>query len=150
VKNSLSLFLAGTLVFWVVVSGLAMLLWPEQRESSLIYSAAAAGLCLVPSTLTLLWALVAPGQSPEQRRLVILGGTGIRLFFVLGAGLLLTSTVGYFHRQSFWLWLALFYLVTLALEMVLVVRTLASDDKHSERGADASRSGSGSLGKELE
>jgi hypothetical protein len=126
VKNSLILFLGGTLLIWALASGLALLLWPERRELSLIYSATTAGLCLVPSTLTLLWALAAPGQSPEQRRMTALGGTGIRLFFVLGMGLLLTSTISYFHRQSFWLWLAFFYLVTLALEMVLVVRALGA------------------------
>jgi hypothetical protein len=124
VKASLSLFVTGVLALWAVASGIALLAWPERREMFLIYSAAAAALCLVPGALTLTWALWGSSQSPEQRRLVALGGTVVRMFFVLGAGLLLTSTVAYFGHRSFWLWLLLFYLGTLALEMIVVVRAL--------------------------
>src|SRR6516225_8402901 len=118
-KTNLASLLVGILLFWALSSGFAMLAWPEQRAASLIFSAASAGLCLIPSAITMAWALGGPQQTPEQRRLVALGGTIIRMFFVLGAGLLLTSTIDYFRVTTFWFWLLAFYLVTLALEVVI-------------------------------
>jgi hypothetical protein len=129
----LGLFLGGCLAFWVVTAGLGFLLW-EDRTLVLGYSATAAGLCLVPSLVTLVWALWGPGRSAEQRRLVVLGGTGIRMFFVLGVGLVLTGSVPYFQQRAFWLWVLAFYLFTLALEMVLVVRTLSPPGRRQPRG----------------
>jgi hypothetical protein len=70
----------------------------------------------------MLWAGWAFRQSPEQQLLMLLGGTGVRLGVVLGAGLVLTTFVPFFGQPSFWLWLLVFYLITLALEVVLVVK----------------------------
>jgi hypothetical protein len=53
---------------------------------------------------------------------MVLGGTGMRMGVVLGAGLLLYSFVPLFAQQAFWVWLLVFYLLTLAVEMVLVVK----------------------------
>jgi hypothetical protein len=131
VKTCLTLFVGGTLAFWALAAGLVCLVTGD-GATALGYSAAAAGLCLLPSTLTLVWALCDNNHSPEERRLVILGGTGIRLFFVLGAGLALHSFLAYFHSQAFWLWLLVFYLFTLALEIVLVVRALGAPTQRGE------------------
>jgi hypothetical protein len=77
----------------------------------------------------MIWALAGSRQTPEQRRLVALGGTVIRMFFVLGAGLLVTGTIDYFRGTTFWLWLLIFYLFTLALEVVIVIRALGTGDQ---------------------
>jgi hypothetical protein len=122
VKSSLVIFLAGAAAFWAVACGVAFLLWEDDRELSLVYSATAAGLCVLPSAVTLIWALSRAADSPEMQRLIVLGGTGVRMFCVLGAGLALTSFVPYFQQRSFWTWALIFYLFTLALELALVVR----------------------------
>jgi hypothetical protein len=70
---------------------------------------------------------------------VVLGGTGLRLFFVLGAGLVLTGAVPYFQLQSFWVWVLVFYLFTLALEMLLAIRSLTLLERR--RAADTGRRG---------
>jgi len=133
-KANLGSLAAGILVFWVLSSGFALLVWPDRRGASLVFSAASAGLCFIPSALTMAWALGEGQQTPEQRRLVALGGTISRMFFVLGAGLLLTSTIEYFRVTTFWFWLLAFYLVTLTLEVVIVVRALGSTNGPAEGG----------------
>jgi hypothetical protein len=137
VKSSLILFLTGAAAIWAAACGVALFLWEDQREASLIYSATAAGLCVLPSTITLVWALSSSGGSPEMQRLIVLGGTGIRMFFVLGAGLALTSAVPYFQQRSFWVWVLIFYLFTLALEMAVVVRRLTATAARREQGTPA-------------
>ena len=121
-RASLWLFLTGTLTFWVLASALAFLCFPEQRDYVLAYSAVAGGLCGVPCTLTLLWVLWAFRQAPDMQQLAVLGGTGVRMFLTLGVALALTSFIPYFQQFSFWLWVLVFYLFTLALEIIVVVR----------------------------
>jgi hypothetical protein len=51
-----------------------------------------------------------------------LGGTGVRMFFVLAGALLLYFLVPYFQNQkTFWMWVLISYLFTLALEMTLIL-----------------------------
>jgi len=119
VSKRVGTLIVGTLILWVVVAYPAFLLG---GESGLLLSASAAGLCLIPTALTLLLDGWSGGQPPEQQLVVAMGGTGVRMGVVLGAGLLLYLTVPFFARQGFWLWILLFYLFTLALEMVLIVR----------------------------
>jgi hypothetical protein len=119
VKKRVGLLIAITVTVWAVTAYPAQLHW---GEAALVHSAAAAGLCLVPTALTMLWTGWASRQSPEQQLVTVLGGTGVRMGVVLGAGLALYSWVPSFGQQSFWVWVLLFYLLTLALEMVLVVK----------------------------
>ena len=51
---------------------------------------------------------------------MVASGTGVRVTFVLGAGLILNQAVPYFEQTSFWCWILGFYLVTLSLETLLV------------------------------
>jgi hypothetical protein len=53
----------------------------------------------------------------------VMGGTGVRMFFVLGFGLLLAYNVRVFleHPKTFWFWVLIFYLVTLTLEVTIIV-----------------------------
>src|SRR5262249_42028894 len=108
----------SSLLAWAVLAYPARLWW---GDTALVYSAVAVALCLLPTAATMLWASWAFRQSPEQQLIMLLGGAGVRMSVVLGAGLILTSCVPFFGQQSFWLWLLVFYLVTLTLEMVLVV-----------------------------
>jgi hypothetical protein len=76
----------------------------------------------VPAVGTLLWASWGLQRHPEQQPTVILGSTGLRLFFVLGVALLISQVVPYYQEQtSFWIWLLVAYLITLALEMGLML-----------------------------
>jgi hypothetical protein len=118
VKKQVTVLIGGSLLAWAVLAYPARLWW---GDAALVYSAVAVALCLVPTAATMLWAGWALRESPEQQLVMLLGGTGVRMGVVLGAGLILTSFVPYFGRQSFWLWLLVFYLITLTLEVVLVV-----------------------------
>jgi hypothetical protein len=89
-------------------------------QRAVVYSLTALLLCLIPTALTLAWACRALAHSPSQAMLLVVGGTGLRMTFVLGAGLILYQAVPYFQQTSFWFWILGFYLVTLSLEMLLV------------------------------
>jgi hypothetical protein len=128
VIKRLAYFVGGSVTFWVLVAIPARHLW---GGTSAVYAAVALLLCLVPTSLTLLWAGWASGGSPEQQITMVLGGTGIRMFVVLAGAFALSSKVPYFQEQSgFWAWVLVFYLFTLALEVFLVL---------SPRGAEAAR-----------
>jgi hypothetical protein len=134
VRRRVAGFLAVALAFWLVAAGLAYLKWDELEVG---YCSVAATLCLLPSLGTLVWSEWGQRQSPEQQLTAALGGTGVRMFFVLGTGLLLTNTLAYFaeRQQNFWLWLLLFYLVDLALEMIFLAAGARYSASRNERGA---------------
>jgi hypothetical protein len=123
IRNGL-VFGIGTLGFWSLASGLACLLWPACWEQVLVQSLSAAGLCLLPGSLTLLWALQPGPRSREQRPFLVLGSSGLRLGGVLLLALLLRALVPACRPTSFWLWLTIFYLFTLAWESSLLLRAL--------------------------
>jgi len=53
---------------------------------------------------------------------MVLGGTGVRMFFVLLAGWMLYQYVPYYQQQSsFLIWLGVGYLFVLALDMTLLL-----------------------------
>jgi len=112
------ILIACTLLLWAAVAYPAWLLGGDQ---TLVYSLVALALCLTPAAATLIWAEWASRQAPENQPAMILGGTGIRMGLVLGVGLLLYTQSPYFQEPSFWICLLLFYLFTLALEVMLVV-----------------------------
>jgi hypothetical protein len=117
-RRRLGLLIAGSLGAWLLLS------YPAYRlggESALLHSSVAVGLCLLPTALTLAWASWAFRQAPEQQMVMLLGGTGVRMAVVLGVGLILYSGVPAFQQNGFLVWLLVFYLFTLALEMVLLV-----------------------------
>jgi hypothetical protein len=137
VTKRLGLFVAGAAAIWSAAFALAWLIWPDDRDVTLTCSLTALGLCLVPTTLTFLWSSWGLKQAPDQVLTSVLGGTGVRFFFVLGLGLLLSSTVPYLHenRLSYWIWVLVFYLATLALEMTLVVKMQLSLENRSDAGS---------------
>ena len=112
--------IAGSLAFWLLLALPARSL--GGGDAAIIFSGTALLLCLVPTVGTLIWASWGLQKHPEQQLTMILGGTGLRMFFVLGVALLISRAVPYYQEQtSFWIWLLVFYLITLALEMGLML-----------------------------
>jgi hypothetical protein len=121
VRQRLLTLIAGTVGLWVLTA------IPVKHlgggNLALVYSVTALLLCLVPGVLTLLWVGWTTSKNPQQLVLVALGSTGVRLFGVLLVGLLLVQMVPLYTEQNgFLLWLLVFYLFTLALEMVLLLK----------------------------
>jgi hypothetical protein len=117
------LFLAGALLFWLVLVVPARLYWGRDGEHSAVVwqSLLAVALCLLPATLTLVWAGWAARQSPEQQLAAVVFGTMLRMVFVLAGGLVLYFRVPICQDALFWGWVLVFYLFTLALEMTLLL-----------------------------
>jgi hypothetical protein len=110
----------GTVAFWALLTYPALLLWPE--EPTFAWSTTAVIICLVPTTLTLLWTRWAYKGRPEEQLLAVMGGTAARMIFVVAVGLTLFLNVEAFQYQRFWILVIVYYLFTLALEMVIIVR----------------------------
>jgi hypothetical protein len=112
--------IAGSLAFWLLLALPARML--GGGDKAIIFSGTALLLCLVPAVGTLIWTAWGLQARPEQQLTMILGSTGLRVFLVLGAGLLISKCIPYYEEQtSFWIWLLVLYLFTLALEMGLLL-----------------------------
>ena len=114
----LGILVAGSLLLWLA------LVYPARQlggDEAIFLSAVALALCLVPALATMAWALRA-GTTPEAQLLMMLGGMGVRMGIVLGGGLLLTHLFPEHFPAAFWIWLVVFYLFVLGLEMSLLVR----------------------------
>jgi hypothetical protein len=119
----LGLLIGGTVALW------AVLVYPASRllgSEALIHSLAAMLLCLIPAVATMAFALRAFQRSSEEQLLAVLGGTGLRMAVVLGLGFLAFTFVPELHADAFWIWLIVFYLATLGLEMTLLVRGMSA------------------------
>jgi hypothetical protein len=123
----LMLLVIGALAFWGASYALASIVWQDEREVTLGYSGTALALCLFPAVATMFWTHQIRKRAPEQELVAALGGTGVRLFFVLSVGMFLTVKVDFYNQRSFLTWLLLFYLYVLALEMLLLVKGRATE-----------------------
>jgi hypothetical protein len=120
VSVRLLLLVAGTAAFWLLVGLPARHL--GGGDAALIQLGAGLLLCLVPSVVTLLWAEHVARKDPRQQVLVLLGGSGVRLFGVLLGGVALVNLVEFFRdRPGFWTWLLVCYFFTLTLELTLLL-----------------------------
>lgn len=90
-------------------------------EANALQGLVALALCLVPSVMTLAWAVWSGSAAPEQNLLVFLGGSGLRMGAALGGGLVLTQNFPDIFPRAFWLWVLFFYTFTLSVEIVLLV-----------------------------
>jgi hypothetical protein len=129
IKNLLWL-IGGTAAFCALVTFPVRLLaerneW-ERPELTVRWSTTAGLLCLVPTALTLVWTSRACLGRPEQQLLAVMGSTGVRLLAVLGGALVLFMGVEGYEYQRFWIFVVVYYLFTLALEMVLIARGTAA------------------------
>jgi hypothetical protein len=123
VKRLLAFLIGGTLAAWILV------LYPARilvGEFTTLYGTVAMALCLVPAAGTLAWSWRAMEWKAEQQIIVILGGTGLRMVWVLVGGLAICGLFPAFQQASFWIFILVFYLVTLGLEMILIVGQLKS------------------------
>lgn len=116
--RSVVLLVSCSLALWALLLYPGWLWW---GELALIHSAAAWALCIVPGAAALAWAM-SKNVAPETRALSVLAGTGVRMFATLGGGLILTELLPETFTKIFWLWVGVFYLLLLALEVILLVR----------------------------
>jgi len=116
------ILIVGCATFWVILAYPAFRFWGFR---ALIESGVAAGLCFLPSALTTVCSRLAC-TSPRDHIWLALGGTGIRMGIVLGLGLLLAFLSPDFQQASFWAWVLVFYLFTLALDSVLLLKANAT------------------------
>jgi hypothetical protein len=114
------LVLAGVGVgLWLVLLAPA---WWWYGELALLQSGVALALSLVPAVATLIWADRVWKNSPEMQLLAALGGSGVRMAIVLGVGAFLYFQYPETFSAAFLVWLLVFYMVFLALEMALLLR----------------------------
>jgi hypothetical protein len=104
--------------FWLILAYPAFRLWGFR---GLIESGVAASLCVLPSLLTIVWAWLASSR-PKDHLWMALGSTGTRMGMVLGLAVLLALLNPVFRGTSFWAWVLVFYLFTLAIDVVLLLR----------------------------
>jgi hypothetical protein len=119
VKHKLPWFLAGSLGLWLMVSLPA---WFWLGEQGLLETSLALLLCLVPMTATLLWCTWALASSPDNQLVAVMGGSGLRLLVVGAVGVLLHQRMPALQQDSFLLWVVFFYLATLTLEVIVMVK----------------------------
>jgi len=118
VIRRLLFLVGGCAAFWLLV-GL-----PARHvggDPAFVFLGTALLLCLVPAAVTLLWGELALRQTPDRQMILVLGGTGLRMVFVLLAGWTLHQWVPYYEPSRFLIWLLVGYLFTLALDMTLLL-----------------------------
>lgn len=121
----------GQLVFGVALVWLAAL-YPAKLisgESGVLFTGVAALICLLPAVGTLLWCEWSFKGSPERQLAAVMGGTGVRMFVVIGIGMALFFLVEEFEHTAFWIWVVVFYLATLALEIAVLVAGRSAADR---------------------
>lgn len=117
---------ACALIFLLIVLPVRFLTTDQAKtEAMTVYAFTAFLLCVIPATATLFWCFKAQESSPQHLLLAVLGGTGIRMFFVLIAAFSLRQSVAYFKNYGtlYWIWILAFYFITLALEISFVLMT---------------------------
>jgi hypothetical protein len=119
VIRRLLFLVGGSAAFWLLVGLPARHL--GGGDAAVVYLGTALLLCLVPGVVTLVWGERALRQSADKQLILILGGTGVRMGFVLLTGWMLFLWVPYYQRQSFLMWLLVGYLFTLALDLTLLL-----------------------------
>jgi hypothetical protein len=117
----LLLLTGGCAALWVVLAV------PARHfgggDDALFYSGTAALLCGVAMLVSTAGTLWLRRKDPRLMALAVLGATGVRMIAVLGSALALAEAVPFYRGQAFWLWLAVFYLGTLALDVSVLLAT---------------------------
>jgi hypothetical protein len=113
---------AVAVLMWLALVGPA---WFVAGREGLIGLTAAAVLCLIPGW-TVFWIAAGYGSAGTDVPLVILGGTALRMVFVL-LGMIIVQTLDpRLGFREFIVWLLVFYLGLLAVETCLVLLRSAS------------------------
>lgn len=122
--------LAAAGILWAALLGPA---WLVAGSNGLIGVSCAAVLCVIPGWIVF-WMAAAYGAAGGQVPLVILGGTTLRLIFVL-LGMVIVQTVWQqMGFREFVVWLLVFYLSTLAVETFLVLLPLSKGREPRQAG----------------
>jgi hypothetical protein len=121
--RNVALLVVGVLGLWAVLYWPARAIWGEEV---LLFSGTAALLCLIPGILTFVWCQTSAAGPPEQRLLAVMGGTMVRMFVAAGVGIGLYFAVPALQEPAFLIWVLVFYLATLAIEVTLVVREVSA------------------------
>lgn len=130
-QNGLSLT-AVTAGLWLLLTGPAYHLAGTDALEGLSY---AAGLCLVPGWVVLWFGSRLPGAgSPGTRVGVVLGGTVLRLLFVVGGVMGLGALRPELALKEFHVWVIVFYLATLMAETTLLLRQGAETHQEARSG----------------
>jgi len=120
VIQRLLFLIGGSAAFWLLVGLPARHL--GGGDAAVVFLGTALLLCLAPGIATLVWGERALRQSSDKQLILVLGGTGVRMGFVLLAGWMLYLWVPYYQRQNgFLIWLVVGYLFTLALDVTLLL-----------------------------
>ncbi len=116
----LLVLVGGSAAFWLLVGLPARPL--GGGDPAVVFLGTALLLCMIPGIVTLIWGERALRQSADKQLILVLGGTGVRMAFVLLTGWMLYLWVPYYQRQNaFLIWLIVGYLWTLALDMTLLL-----------------------------
>jgi small-conductance mechanosensitive channel len=99
-------------------------------ELGLVYISVSAILCVIPSIVMLGFAAWSANPSPERQLAIVLGGTLVRMTFVMAAALTLYLAAAAFSSAWFWMAVAVFYLFTLAVETFLMVRMQPTPERN--------------------
>jgi hypothetical protein len=120
VIRRLLLLIGGSAAFWLLAGLPARAL--GGGDQALIFSGTAVLLCLPPMAAALVWIGWAQTQSSQDQLVAVVGGTGVRMIFVLAGALIRALAVPYFQGQvAFWIWLLVVYAAALALDVALIL-----------------------------
>lgn len=128
-KRTLAYFLAVCGLGWLALALAGFVL---QREYGLICAAAAGVICFAPTLGSLILAVWSTGKSHSEQLMAVTVGMMLRMCFVLGASLVVFMAVPFFRsvdgatgksrELTFWGFVLVSYLGTLAVETVLASR----------------------------
>jgi hypothetical protein len=122
VSRPLLALTTACLACWALLAAPAVLIG---GTTALVCSAAALLICLLPALLTLALGWNMRERGPAYQLGLAAGGTGIRMLAGLGAAAALFFFVPYFdHQPQLFIWVAVFYLLTLGLEIRILLAGL--------------------------
>jgi hypothetical protein len=124
VTRSLMLLVGVPAAMWLLLGLPARHL--TGNDDILWQAGAAALLCTLPGAAALIVITRLTSRNPGMLPLLVMGATGVRMFAVLIVGMLLAIAFPFFRAQAFWLWLVVFYLTTLALDVGLLLKSQPS------------------------
>jgi hypothetical protein len=130
VKTRIAWLWIATLGLWIVAAYPAGWLWGRETH---VQSLAAMAPCLMLATLTLAAGRLTLVHAPRQLLVVLLAGMGLQMALTLGVAGLMYALIPALKGAAFWIWLLIFFEVTLALEMALILvgRPVAATEQPS-------------------
>jgi hypothetical protein len=117
--RQLGMLLGSMAVLWLLLALPARWIW---GDVVLLHSVVALSVCALPAAASLVWANAGIKRSPDMLMFQVLGSTGLRMAFVLGVGLALYLGLPDHFSEGFWVWVLVFYMFSLFVEVCLVVR----------------------------